>query len=72
MSKITSCSRNELIRKLRKLGFVGPFSGGKHSYMKKGNYRQTLPNPHSKDISAILVKEIIKQSGLSDDDWLDA
>jgi predicted RNA binding protein YcfA (HicA-like mRNA interferase family) len=72
MPKIPACSRAELIRKLRKLGFAGPFPGGRHSYMKWGAYRQTIPNPHGKEISSELVKEIMKQANISVDDWLDA
>ncbi len=72
MAKISPCSRSELIRKLRKLGFEGPFSGGKHSYMKRNNYRQTIPNPHGKDISAELIKEILKQANIFVSDWLEA
>ena len=70
MAKIPPCSRNELIRKLRKLGFEGPFSGGKHSYMKRNSYRQTIPNPHGKDISSELIKEILKQADIIVNDWL--
>jgi len=32
----SSISRRELIKKLKALGFTGPFSGGKHQFMKKG------------------------------------
>ena len=72
MHRISSCSRVELIRKLRKLGFTGPFSGGKHSTMKRAGYRQIIPNPHGKDISSVLVKEILKQADLSVDEWMAA
>ncbi|MBW1676866.1 MAG: type II toxin-antitoxin system HicA family toxin [Deltaproteobacteria bacterium] len=67
-----ACSRGELIRKLRKLGFAGPFPGGKHSYMKRGTYRQIIPNPHGKEISSELVKAIMRQANISADDWLAA
>jgi len=33
-----SITRNDLIRKLRKFGFEGPFSGGKHQFMKKRSF----------------------------------
>jgi predicted RNA binding protein YcfA (HicA-like mRNA interferase family) len=72
MPKIPSASREELIRKLRTFGFAGPFSGGRHSYMKRGQYRQIIPNPHGKDISSELIKEILKQSGIHPTDWLAA
>ena len=42
MPKLPPCSRRDLIKKLHRLGFSGPFGGGKHSYMKKESYRQTL------------------------------
>jgi len=72
MPKVVSCSRKVLINKLRALGFQGPFGGGKHSYMKRGGYRQILPNPHGKEISAELVKEILKQAEIEVEDWLNA
>ena len=70
MPKVPPCSRNELIRKLRKFGFSGPFSGGNHSYMKKSRYRQIIPNPHGKDISSELIREILRQTNISLSDWL--
>lgn len=45
MPKLSPLSRNELIKKLREFGFDGPYSGGKHLYMIKGNLRLTVPNP---------------------------
>ncbi len=72
MSNIPPCSRGKLIKKLSKLGFMGPFSGGRHSYMKREGYRQTIPNPHGKDISSELVKEILQQAIISINDWLNA
>ena len=72
MPKIPPCSRGELIQKLRKLGFAGPFSGSKHSYMKRGGHRQIIPNPHGKNISSELVKEILKQVNISKNKWLAA
>jgi predicted RNA binding protein YcfA (HicA-like mRNA interferase family) len=70
MPKIPACSRNELIWKLKKCGFSGPFSGGKHSYMKRDKYRQIIPNPHGKAISSKLIKEILKQANITTDEWL--
>ena len=72
MPRIPPCPRGDLIRKLRKLGFSGPFGGGKHSYMTRGSHRQIVPNPHGKDISSELVKEILKQAGISVHEWLKA
>ncbi len=65
-----SISRRELINKFKKLGYEGPFSGGKHQFMKKGNQKVRIPNPHgSKDISLNLLKEILKQINMSYEEW---
>jgi hypothetical protein len=45
MGKTPPCSRAELVRKLKGLGFEGPYPGGCYSYMKRGRYRQIIPNP---------------------------
>ncbi|MBN2246233.1 MAG: type II toxin-antitoxin system HicA family toxin [Candidatus Aminicenantes bacterium] len=69
---VSTISRKELIRKFRALGFSGPFSGGKHQFMKKGKLKIRIPNPHSKDISTSLVKEILRQADMSSQDWENA
>jgi predicted RNA binding protein YcfA (HicA-like mRNA interferase family) len=63
-------SRRELIRKFRSLGYSGPFSGGRHHFMIKGQKKIRIPNPHgSGDIHISLVKEILRQAGISSDEW---
>jgi predicted RNA binding protein YcfA (HicA-like mRNA interferase family) len=59
----------ELIRKLRKLGFDGPYSGGRHLFMRKGQLKVRIPNPHRGDISYALLAEILRQAGISKSDW---
>jgi predicted RNA binding protein YcfA (HicA-like mRNA interferase family) len=60
----------ELIRKLRKLGYSGPYSGGKHQFMIKGEQKIRIPNPHkSKDINISLVKEILRQAKINQEEW---
>lgn len=66
----TIVSRKELIRKFKSLGFAGPFSGGKHQFMVKGQKKIRIPNPHgSGDISYSLIKEILRQAEIDIDDW---
>jgi predicted RNA binding protein YcfA (HicA-like mRNA interferase family) len=66
----SNISRRELIKKLKALGFTGPFSGGKHQFMKKGQQKIRIPNPHkSGEVSISLVKEILRQAGISDSEW---
>jgi predicted RNA binding protein YcfA (HicA-like mRNA interferase family) len=62
-------SRRKLIQKLIKLGFSGPFPGGRHLYVVKGVFKVRIPNPHQKDISKSLVMKIIHQAGISVEDW---
>jgi len=63
-------SRKKLIRRPRKLGFTGPFSGGRHQFMVKGELKLRIPNPHrSSDISDSLLKEILRQAEISEEKW---
>jgi hypothetical protein len=41
-------TRKELIRKFIKLGYEGPYSGGRHQFMKKKRRKIRIPNPHKK------------------------
>jgi hypothetical protein len=36
--------RRDFIRKLRALGFAGPYSSARHQFMILGEYRQTIPS----------------------------
>ncbi|MBE9478639.1 MAG: type II toxin-antitoxin system HicA family toxin, partial [Chloroflexi bacterium] len=67
---IASISRKELIRRFRSLGYSGPFSGGKHQFMVKGRQKVRIPNPHSgREINISLLKEILRQAGITNEDW---
>lgn len=72
MPKTPPCSRSGLVRKLKRLGFEGPFPGGKHEYMKRGGFRLTIPNPHGKQIDSVLIQEVLKQAGITREEWLEA
>lgn len=62
-------SWRKLVQKLNKLGFYGPFSGGRHLFMEKNGEKVHIPNPHGQDLSAGLIAKIIKQAKISLDDW---
>ena len=62
-------SWKKLVQKFRHLGFDGPYSGGRHLFMSKGELKIRIPNPHKSDISKPLVSEILKQAGIPDDKW---
>ena len=62
-------SWKNLVKKFRAFGFDGPYSGGRHFFMIRGNLKVHIPNPHKGDISKHLVGEILRQAGISKDDW---
>ena len=62
-------SRRDLIRFRRKLGFAGPFSGGRHQFMSKGEVTVFIPNPHQGDIGRNLLAGLLAQAGVPRTDW---
>ena len=61
--------RKDLIYYLRQAGFSGPFPGGKHQYVIKGNISVRIPNPHQRDIGPSLLSRILRQAEISRDEW---
>ncbi|MGB0386047.1 MAG: type II toxin-antitoxin system HicA family toxin [Ardenticatenaceae bacterium] len=61
--------RRKLIRHLKKVGFTGPYSSGKHQHMVKGQLRLPIPNPHKGDISRGLLSQILRRAGITRDEW---
>jgi predicted RNA binding protein YcfA (HicA-like mRNA interferase family) len=61
--------RKDLIRYLRQFGFKGPYSGSKHQFMLMGDITIRIPNPHQADIGKELLARILRQTGISKDDW---
>jgi predicted RNA binding protein YcfA (HicA-like mRNA interferase family) len=72
MPRFDPVSRRELVRKLKGLGFEGPFAGGKHQWMRRGGLRVTIPNPHGGAIDPGLIRRILRQAGITLDAWLSA
>ena len=70
MPKLAPVSWRELVRHLRTSGFEGPFAGGKHPYMIRGDVVVTVPNPHRGDIGVDLLQRILEQAGISREEWL--
>lgn len=67
-----STSRRLLLRKLRRLGFEGPVSTGSHAFMRRGKFKLKVPNEHAGDIDISLLREILRQAGISDEDYMNA
>ena len=62
-------SRANLIRALHALGFVGPYPGGRHAFMVRGERRLTIPNQHPGVIGVNLLGRILRQAGIGREEW---
>jgi predicted RNA binding protein YcfA (HicA-like mRNA interferase family) len=69
MPKVGPIKRLDLIRRLRQLGFDGPRPGGRHETMYRSVIQVPIPNPHAGDISQALLLRILKQAGISREEW---
>lgn len=69
--RLTPISRRALIKRLRRLGWEGPKSGAKHDFMVKGRQKTRIPNPHRRDIGVDLLDTVLKQAGISRDEWFE-
>ncbi|MBI5695083.1 MAG: type II toxin-antitoxin system HicA family toxin [Nitrospirae bacterium] len=69
MVRLLPVNHRTLVKGLLMLGFDGPFSGGKHLYMERGDLTLTIPNPHSGDIGPELLSRILRQAGVSKEEW---
>ena len=73
MSPWQPCKRRVFIRRLRKIGFDGPFSGTKHQFMVYEQHRLAIPSNIQYSIPQLRmmiqeVEEIIGH-GLTSDEW---
>lgn len=69
MPPFAPVKRRDLIRHLRQLGFKGPYSGGRHQFMVRGDTTIRVPNPHEADIGRDLLARILCQAGVDREDW---
>ncbi len=64
-------ARRDLVRALHALGFDGPYRARRHEFMVGRGQRVVLPNSHRGDISAGLLSRILRQAGVSREEWED-
>ena len=69
MPRLGPIKRSDLIHHLRKLGFDGPYAGGKHQFMIRDEVTITVPNPHKGDIGKDFLVRILRQAGIDRTDW---
>jgi len=73
MSPWQPCKRRVFIKRLRKLGFEGPFSGTRHQFMVFENYRLSIPSNAEFSVPQLrmMIREVesILDRTLDSDDW---
>lgn len=71
MPKLAPEKPQTIINKLRRLGFDGPFGGGKHVFMRHPETQVKIPVPIHKgrDIPVGTLRAIIRQAGVSVEEW---
>jgi hypothetical protein len=62
-------SRTNLIAAFRRAGFSGPHAGKKHQVMVRLGSKLRVPNPHRGDISTGLLNRILREAGITRDEW---
>jgi hypothetical protein len=65
--------RRDFVRKLRALGFDGPYSGTRHQFLILGQHRQTIPTNSEYSVPQIrlLLRQVesILARRISVDEW---
>ncbi len=69
MPHLGPIKRKDLVYYLKQVGFEGPYSGGKHQFMIKGNLSITVSNPHKGDIGVDFLVKILWQAKVSKEEW---
>lgn len=59
MSRWIPCKRRDFIRRSRRLGFDGPFSGTRHQFMVYEQHRLTIPS--NEEYSAAQLRMMIRE-----------
>ncbi len=71
MPKLMPLKANEVMRKLRALGYDGPIPGGRHVHMVHHVQKKVIPIPThgNKDIGVGLLRKIIRDAGVTVEEW---
>ena len=69
MTRLAPVTWSELVRRLRTLGFDGPYAGGRHPQMQREDVTVIIPNRHEGDIGIGLLTRLLRQAGVSREEW---
>lgn len=73
MSQWSPCKRKDFIRKLRRLGFDGPYSGSKHQFLVFEDHWLTVPS--NAEYSVPQLRMMLREAGdildndITADEW---
>jgi predicted RNA binding protein YcfA (HicA-like mRNA interferase family) len=70
MKRLTPVSWREFVERMRELGFEGPYAGGRHPQMRRGDVTVIIPNPHEGEIGVGFLKRLLRQAGVAREEWL--
>jgi len=75
MSSWRPCKRRDFIRRLRKIGFVGPYSGTRHEFMVFEKHRLSIPSNAEYSVPQLKMMlnevELILSRAISLEEWAD-
>lgn len=67
---VQSSAWRKLVQRFRRLGFDGPYSGGRHLFMVCDQHKIRIPNPHNGgEVDKSLLAEILRQAGIAVVEW---
>lgn len=73
MSRWMPCKRNEFIRRLRSLGFDGPYSGTHHQFMVYQQQRLTIPSNREYSVPQLRMMirevEVVMSRAVTVEEW---
>lgn len=73
MSRWRACKRRDFIRKVRLLGFDGPYSGTRHRFMVFEKYRLSIPSNDEYSVPQLRMTvnevEAILGRSITVDEW---
>ncbi len=73
MSQWQPCKRKVFIRRLRQIGFDGPYSGTRHQFMVYRNHRMSIPSDLEYSVPKLRMMlneaESIIDRSISSDEW---
>ena len=63
------CKAREVLARLQRAGFVIRRQSGSHVVLRHADERQTYVAMHTKDVPAGTFRSILKQAGLTEDEF---